>query len=218
MEIFFENAKQAYRRFVPARAKLLLSMLLSRKLYRLRTDVIRYLENSPDQSAEVADVLEYLKANPLQLPGFPSYALRAYDRLVPKVCSSPSGNKYVLYENKKMYFPKNWPTVKIQNYYTDLLREQDVNSPHRYETDSFAVKDGDLVADIGAAEGIFALSIIERAAHIFLFECDENWIAALRLTFEPWQNKITIINKYVSDSNEGNNITIDEFVGGGGIA
>jgi hypothetical protein len=58
---------------------------------------------------------------------------------------------YVFHENKRMYFPKGWESTQIREYYNRLLMEQDKDSPHCYETDSFYVQDGDSVADVGAA-------------------------------------------------------------------
>jgi hypothetical protein len=94
------------------------------------------------------------------------------------------------------------------------LVEQDIHSPHRYEFADFNVHQNDIVADIGAAEGIFALSVIEKVSKIYLFECDNSWIEALLMTFTPWKEKVVIINKYISDNNENNCITLDAFLNG----
>jgi 16S rRNA A1518/A1519 N6-dimethyltransferase RsmA/KsgA/DIM1 with predicted DNA glycosylase/AP lyase activity len=34
---------------------------------------------------------------------------------------------------------------------------------------------------------------------IYMFEYDKEWIAALETTFEPYKDKVEIINKYVSN-------------------
>jgi hypothetical protein len=125
--------------------------------------------------------------------------------------------KWILHDNKRMYFPEDWTDKKIRGYYNDLMKEQDINSPHRYETSEFQVQEGDVVADLGAAEGIFALSIVEKAKKIYLFECEEKWIKVLKKTFEPWQEKVIIINKYISNNTEGNDITLDKFLDGSEI-
>lgn len=65
--------------------------------------------------------------------------------------------------------------------------------------------------DVGAAEGIFALDTIEYIEHVYLFECEEEWMDALNATFEPWKEKVTIVKKYVSDVDEGDFITLDSF-------
>jgi hypothetical protein len=125
--------------------------------------------------------------------------------------------KYVFHYGKKMYFPKTWNDDSICDYYNGLLIEQDINSPHRYETPDFCVKDGDVIADIGAAEGIWALTYAEKAAKIYLFECEAQWIKALEKTFEPWKEKVVMINKYISNVTDENKITLDEFLCGRSI-
>jgi hypothetical protein len=71
--------------------------------------------------------------------------------------------------------------------------------------------DGDIVADIGAAEGIFALSVVEKEKEIYLFECEEKWIEVLKKTFEPWQEIVRIVNKYIMDDSADKSITLDDF-------
>jgi len=68
-----------------------------------------------------------------------------------------------------------------------------------------------VVADIGAAEGIFALSIVEKAKTIYLFECDLSWFDALKKTFEPWAEKCVFVNKYIGAHTNNIYISIDDF-------
>jgi hypothetical protein len=120
---------------------------------------------------------------------------------------------YVVHENKNMYFPRHWSAGQVRNYYNGLLIEQDLDSPHRYEDSKIHVNYGDVVADIGAAEGIFSLTNIEKASKIYLFECDPQWIDVLKITFKPWGEKITIICKYISEHSEGTYyISFDDFI------
>ena len=64
---------------------------------------------------------------------------------------------------------------------------------------------------MGAAEGNLALSVIEKVKRVYLFETDMEWIEALEATFAPWKEKVVIVNKFVSDKNEGNFISLDAF-------
>jgi hypothetical protein len=122
-----------------------------------------------------------------------------------------NGMRYVLQEGKRLYFKKRWHENKIKRAYCDLIREQDLNSPHRYLTDSFTVGKDDVLADIGAAEGNFALAVVDVVRKIYIFEYDQEWIKALRVTFSPWSEKVEIINKYVSDHNDASHIRFDTF-------
>ena len=67
------------------------------------------------------------------------------------------------------------------------------------------------MVDVGAAEGNFSLSVVEKADRIFLFETDKQWIEALEATFAPWKEKVTIVNKFVGDQTTGKFIRLDDF-------
>jgi hypothetical protein len=72
-------------------------------------------------------------------------------------------------------------------------------SPHSYVNDYHFVEDGDVVCDVGCAEALFALDSIDKAARVFCFEVEQGWIKPLRMTFAPFEDKVTIVNKLVSD-------------------
>jgi hypothetical protein len=93
--------------------------------------------------------------------------------------------RYVLHENKRLYFPEAWETEFIRAYYNGLCIEQDKDSPHRYEVGGYVVQEGDVIADVGTAEGIWALNNAEKAEKLYLFEHDREWIKVLCKTFYP---------------------------------
>ncbi|MDR1323279.1 MAG: FkbM family methyltransferase [Candidatus Margulisbacteria bacterium] len=127
------------------------------------------------------------------------------------------GLNYVLYENKRMYFPRDWDKCSIQSYYSFLLAEQDASSPHLYLTDNFQVQPCDVVVDVGTAEGNFALSVVEKAKKLYLFETEKQWLKPLKETFAPWRDKVVIVNKYVSDQTKNNCVKLDDFFKAGKI-
>ena len=118
---------------------------------------------------------------------------------------------FIMHENKRLYIPSVYDKDYIIDYYKSLIIEQDDRSPHQYIQNRERLRKKNLL-DIGAAEGIFTLSNIDVINHSYLFECNELWINALKLTFAPWNNKVTIIPKYVSDKDDENNTTIDLFL------
>ena len=75
----------------------------------------------------------------------------------------------------------------------------------------FNLNDSDVLADFGAAEGNFTLAVIDRIKKAYLFEYDPEWIEALRLTFKPWQDKVEIVPKFVSDKNDNKHCSGDVF-------
>lgn len=120
---------------------------------------------------------------------------------------------YVIHNDKKLYFPRNLKSADINNIYIQLLAEQDEASPHRY-VKNWEELSGKTLLDIGAAEGIISLNVIDIIEHVYLFEVDENWIEALNATFAPYNNKVTIIKKYVTNIIDDCNLTIDHFFQG----
>jgi len=66
--------------------------------------------------------------------------------------------------------------------------------------------------DVGAAEGLLGLMNIEKIDKLYVFESEKEWIEALQATFEPWKDKVIIVNKYVSDKNEGDCATLDAMI------
>lgn len=189
-----------------------------RRRWRKKKEIVHYFRNFGNitQDSEILEVINYLQHNPFSV--FPYDFTKQYiaDN-IEIFTDTKDDTMYILHENKKMYFPKGWEEEEIQNYYNRLLIEQDVNSPHRYESDAVHVDNGDIVADIGAAEGIFALSNIEKARKVYLFECDSGWIEALEKTFELWKEKIVIVNKFVSDHTKGDYMTLDDYLNGNEI-
>jgi hypothetical protein len=180
------------------------------KVLKIRNYFLNLNRDNVDQ--EILEIIEFLGNNLFSV--FPYNFINKYNPNEIKVYyDEESEMKYVLHDNKRLYFPKGWSWGAISNYYNDLCIEQDMDSPHRYETPEYTVKEGDIIADIGAAEGIWALTYAERAKKIYLFECDPDWLVALKKTFEPWKEKVIIANRYISDTSTKNYIALDDFIG-----
>ncbi|GMO13296.1 MAG: hypothetical protein Ta2E_02390 [Mycoplasmoidaceae bacterium] len=126
-----------------------------------------------------------------------------------KVFKNNSGFKYVLHNNKKLYFPEKYSNRRIKRCYLNLVNEQNENSPHSYSLRT--LKKSDIILDLGGAEGIWTLTNIDAIFHSYIFECDKKWIKPLQLTFAPYKDKVTIVEKFVSDRNSDEFITIDKY-------
>ena len=178
-----------------------------------RTKILKYFASLPDHAvnSEQREVLKYLESNPLVI--FPHRFQDQYSAEGIEVFpDNDNGMHYVLLDGKRLYFKKRWTVRRIRKGFSDLLCEQDIRSPHRYLEGSFDVGNDDVIADIGAAEGNFSLSVIERVKKIYLFEYNRGWIKALESTFAPWKDKVEIINKRVSDFDDENNVCLDTFI------
>ena len=118
--------------------------------------------------------------------------------------SGTDDEPYVLYNAKKLYMDLR--------AYSQLLLEQNPDSPHRYFTESFNVNEEDVFVDVGGAEGMISLDVVEKAKKVLILECDEYWIDRLRMTFEPWKDKVQIINKYAADYDDDKHVTLDNLL------
>lgn len=164
-----------------------------------------------DISSEHREVIEYLEKNELTI--FPYAFSAAYSPEKIEVFTDPDNKlPYVIQEGRRLYFKRRWPANRIRRAYADLSREQDPMSPHRYLSETFAIGDTDSLADIGAAEGNFALSVIEKIRKLYLVEYDQEWVEALNATFAPWKDKVVIIGKYLSDTDDERNMKMDSLL------
>lgn len=118
--------------------------------------------------------------------------------------NNPRRERYVMHNGKKLFM--------AVTPYSQLLLEQHPHSPHAYFSSDFYVEPGDCFVDIGAAEGMISLDVIDQVEKCILIECNEKWQQNLRKTFEPYQSKVQIVAKYVSDKNDETNITLDELL------
>jgi hypothetical protein len=207
--------KRIYRIIIPFSLRNKISQYRDNRkdyFYNLRKRVVKFLKKdlkkNPDQ--EKMEILTYLKKNPFYMVPYNFKKNYNQDDIVVHF-DDVYRMRFVLYDEKHLYFPAEWNLSEIKEYYNSILIEQDIKSPHRYEFYDFCVRENDTVADIGAAEGFFALSVIEKCKKAYLFEPDEKWIDALRMTFAPWEEKALIINKYFSNINEKNTLKADNF-------
>lgn len=121
------------------------------------------------------------------------------------------GLQYVLHRSgRKLYYPQSYEVDAIKRIYKAVLIEQDIEHPHHY-VDSLEEFKGKVFLDIGAAEGFTSLDVVDVAEKLYLFECEPEWIQALRATFEPWKEKVVVVEKYVSSTSDETSITLDDF-------
>lgn len=176
----------------------------------LKNKVLKYLIKNNNNETE--DIINFLKKSK-KLPIFPYSFVEKYDL---KVHNIKKDGKYLYtdFENNKLYFSVKYRNkFRAQRYLNNLLIEQDTESPHRYLSPNIDLNSNEIIFfDIGGAEGLISLQLINKVKKIYIFECNEKWINALNKTFEKYKDKVEIINKYVTNKIDEHNITIDEFI------
>ena len=183
---------------------------LENKNFFYKESLYKRYEKSKDK--EIIDVLNYIKNNDLEI--FNYEFVKKYRDLSLEIFYDNYCKMYFVYHhNKKLYFARYLNSeLKVKEYYISLLVEQDLHSPHRYLLPNFNIREGDIVVDVGVAEGNFSLEVIDKASKIYMIESDIDWVEALKETFKNYKNKIKIIPNFVTSTNEGKYATLDQIV------
>ena len=182
---------------------------LEKQIYKKYEDEIE--KGKKCKSDELQEVINYVKGNGVRMycyPFFDEYAKKDYPVFFDEDCKL----YYGIYAGHKIYLAKTYNTPqKAKQYLRYIYMEQDKRSPHCYfADDNFQIEKGEMGIDIGAAEGVFALDIIDKVDQIYLIEADSDWCEALALTFQEYREKVTIIQGYVSDSEEKGQVVLDK--------
>jgi hypothetical protein len=143
---------------------------------------------------------------------YPYEFINEYDENKVEVYSCDEKNlKYVMHGDKKLFFPGR-SDASIKHEYNQLVMEQDKRSPHTYFNNKCSFNEGDIFVDVGAAEGIISLDIVEKAREVYLIECSEDWIKALRETFAGYMHKVHIIPKYAGCLEDEHTVALDTLL------
>jgi hypothetical protein len=184
-------------------------------MQRALRNLIRFYTRHPSQDNGVNEAVKYLRHHPYHPIPYPF--IETYLRQdIAVYKDADTGLPYLLHEGKRLFFKRSHSEEEVRKLYRELLIEQDARSPHCYTDASFRVEGNDTLLDIGCAEGNFSLSSVETAARIVLFEGDTEWQEALKATFAPWAEKVTIVPRWVSDVDNDNDsngsISIDHYL------
>jgi uncharacterized LabA/DUF88 family protein len=179
---------------------------------------LRYYNSQPEEAILFAKELSFLSQHSHDYPMIPYDFTSEYSASkIETFFDDQSGMYYVLHNQKRLYFPEGMERKFISKSYINLLIEQHRESPHRYLTARESEASYNTFVDVGAAEAILSLELIDTIDRIFIFEGDARWIPALKATFEPWREKVTIIDKMVGnpntqvDTEADYTVTLDSF-------
>ena len=202
--------------------ELLYAMESENKQLRTRFDqlqlqiVLSYFMEHPNEAAIYADELAYLRHHGLCV--FPYEQTQVVENVrggIEEAIKLP----YVLHNNKKLYFPSSYSLDAAIDTYKNFIETENIlgggyrtKSPHQYQTESFMIEEGDVLLDVGCAEGLLTLDSIDKVSKAYLVESDPLWLPALEATFAPYKDKVEIINKTVSDADTDSSITIQSIL------
>jgi hypothetical protein len=125
---------------------------------------------------------------------------------------------YVIHKGKHLYFPRKYSVAQAVEAYKGyicgdrLLGKGEDIAPHQYQSKDFQVRDGDVVVDVGCAEALFSLDVIEQASKVYLIERDGIWKAPLRATFAQYKDKAVFVQKLVSDKDSRTTVSLPSLL------
>ena len=206
--------KTLYKKIVPQILRTRFDILRQDAfLKNIRLNILDFYKESPPspENHQILEVTSFLKKNPLHM--FPYDFIHKYNSQQIEVHKDEKSDyRYVIYENKRLFYPLGWSSENIKYSHSFSCLEQDNESPHSYASSSFSYKEDDIAVDAGAAEGNFSLSIINKVKKLYIFECSEGWVGALQKTFEPWHEKVEIISMKLSKKVTSESTTLDHFL------
>jgi FkbM family methyltransferase len=107
--------------------------------------------------------------------------------------------------NGILYWPKNFTINRLKQIICETFDENDW---HYYQKKHTEVKKGEIILDIGTAEGLFPLAVIDKCKHIYMIEPSTSFFTCLKKTFKNHSDKTTFFNTAVG--NEDSWVTFDE--------
>ena len=95
-----------------------------------------------------------------------------------------------------LFWPKNFSLLRL---YQVVCESFDENDWHFYQKRNTEVNEGEIILDIGTAEGLFPLDVIEKCSHIYMIEPSKIFNNALKKTFSKFSEKTTIYHTAVGN-------------------
>lgn len=180
-------------------------------------EVLRYYAVHREKALNYHEELEYLE-NSGEIVAFPYEKQRQMGDVVSGYdleCEMP----FVIHAGKRLYFPVGWTESAAIVAYKNYIENENLlggnyrkKSPHQYQTEDFKIESGDVLVDVGCAEGLLSLDVIEKIKKAYLIESDSKWIPALNKTFEPFKEKVVIVNKYLTDKDTDTMVTLSRVL------
>lgn len=206
--------QRVWQKVAPNRLLVLFRFVFEPKSYKVRRRAVLEYYKSIDPeliNTEMQEGLKYLKYH--KYSAFPYKWTQKYDSFLTDVFRDEQHQRfYILYEGEKMYFPQKFTHSLVIWAARSMYKEQDQHSPHLYLTPDFQVEPDSIVIDAGVAEGNFSLSVVEKAKRLYLIECEPEWMDTLKLTFEPWKDKVVFVEKFMSDTASETTTSIDALL------
>ena len=186
-------------------------------LNHLRRKIIGYYMVNPELHNEYNHELKYIKNSDDFI--FPYKKIKNIAEPILAEVDLEINMPYVIHNGRRLYFPSQMKLGHAKDTYRNFIENEGIlgggyreKEPHKYESDTIRVEDGDVLLDIGCAEALFTLEHIEKIKKAYLVESDPYWADALNATFKPYADKVTIVKKFISDKDTEESITLETLL------
>ncbi len=174
----------------------------------------RYFEEN--DSSAYQEEIDYILSNGLQ--PFPYAVVKRVDKVecgFDHIIKLP----FVVHNGKRLFFPKSYSLANVERHYRNFIETENLlgggyrtKMPHCYQSERVKVENGDVFVDLGSAEGLVSLDVVDKVSKIYLVESDRSWIPALRATFAPYKDKCIIVPKLISSSCKHHSTTLSKLL------
>lgn len=104
-----------------------------------------------------------------------------------------------------LFWPKKFSVNRLDQVICETFDENDW---HYYQKEHTKISQGEILLDIGTAEGLFPLSVADKCSHIYMVEPSVIFNTCLKKSFKSHEDKITVFN--VAVGNEDGEILFNE--------
>ena len=107
-----------------------------------------------------------------------------------------------------------WPLeFSIDSIYQVTSETFDTNDWHYYRKEHTSIEEGEVLLDIGTAEGLFPLAVVDSCSKLFLIEPSRLFSDCLKKTFQSYNGKVIIHNVAVGAVDGVINFSEDALMG-----
>lgn len=98
--------------------------------------------------------------------------------------------------SKILFWPKTFSIDRLDQVVAETF---DIDDWHFYQKEHTVIEEGEILLDIGTAEGLFPLTVIDKCKHIYLIEPSKTFSDCLQKTFNEYPEKVTLHNVAVGN-------------------
>ncbi len=98
--------------------------------------------------------------------------------------------------DNKLFWPINFSVDRLDQVICESFDKDDW---HFYQKKHTEIENGEIILDIGTAEGLLPISVIEKCKHIYMVEPSKLFCKCLEKTFSKFSDKTTLFNVAVGN-------------------